>query len=298
MNDKYDTKENFVYGGYRHLNPVPSEEEIRKFYRDKYYEMIRNGDGNPDHLCRFMGGGEEAENELAWLRNSLYSDISYLSDKYAPGERILDVGCGTGELIAYLDEEGFDVMGTEPSAEATRVANDKGLNVSNNTLEDFAKRNETEIFDAAILLNVLEHVRDPVSTINIVKGKLKQSGMVCIVVPNDFSETQKDIQRALNISDEWWMAVPDHINYFNFKSLRIFLEELGFDVVHVQGDFPIELSLLMGYNYLNNPEVGKKCHKHRVKLEATMSCKLRRKIYKALGDVGIGRACLAVGILK
>jgi hypothetical protein len=66
----------------------------------------------------------------------------------------------------------------------------------------------------------------------------------------------------------------------------------GMEIVHVQGDFPMELFLLMGHDYLDNSEVGKQCHQQRVSFELALDGTLRRKMYQALGSAGIGRTCI------
>src|SRR3712207_7662976 len=46
--------------------------------------------------------------------------------------------------------------------------------------------------------------------------------------------------------DPWWVAVPDHVNYFDVRSLCETCRQVGFEPVDVQADFPMELFLLMG----------------------------------------------------
>ena len=116
-------------------------------------------------------------------------------------------------------------------------------------------------------------------------------GLIVIRVPNDFTPLQESAQRALG-TDPWWIAFPDHINYFNFDSLRRFLSGNDFQVVDELGDFPMELFLLFGDNYVGQPEVGNACHQRRVKFELGVPGELRRKLYRSFAQNGIGRDCL------
>jgi hypothetical protein len=88
------------------------------------------------------------------------------------------------------------------------------------------------------------------------------------------------------------VAIPDHINYFDFKSLSTLLKRLGFEVIYSQTDFPMELFLLMGDDYVGNKEIGNKCHQKRVNFEMAVPGELRRRIYQALAEVGLGRVCI------
>ena len=297
-NGKYKIVRDPVYK-YRRLDPIPDEKEITRFYQSQYYDLIRKG-GRAPELRRLMTSGEEAERERAWLRVTLYSDISYIMNQHAPGKRVLDCGCGTGELLSYLNENGFDTVGIEPSPDAVAVAESRGLTIYDSTLEEFVEHyrsSDIVAFDAVTFLNVLEHVPNPAHIVEITKAILNPEGIICIRVPNDFSEIQLAAQKQLS-KEAWWIAIPDHINYFDFQSLRFLLERLGFEVVYSQGDFPMELFLLMGDEYVGNPKVGTRCHQRRVRFEMAISGESRRRIYRALAEVGVGRDCLVFGRLR
>lgn len=283
--------------GYRRVDPTPDYKEINDFYDKEYYKMVKDGTGKPDQLLKFMGKDVgAAEKERSWLRGSLYSDVQHVLNKFSPGKSILDVGCGTGELMTYLKESGFEVHGVEPSGDAAQVAKEKSLCVSNMTVEEFGKHNNK--FDAITIINVLEHVPSPSDVIENLKGMLNKDGILCVVVPNDFSDIQIDTKRALSKENDWWVSIPDHLNYFNFKSLCAFLDKMGFDVCYKQGDFPMELFLLMGYDYIEDKKLGKECHERRVGLEKSLSPNLRRAMYRALSEVGVSRICFVVGKLR
>jgi SAM-dependent methyltransferase len=218
----------------------------------------------------------------------------------APGRRVLDVGCGTGELLAYLHDQNFTTFGLEPSPEAVEAAQKRGLKVTCSTLNEFVAdqiQKQAEGFDAITTLNVLEHVPNPVEFIQQTKRILSPGGILCIRVPNDFTEIQASAQAAIG-RDPWWVAIPDHVNYFNFENLPPFLERLGFEVAYVQGDFPMELFLLMGDNYVATPQLGGQCHQKRVAFEMALPGELRRRLYQKLAEAGIGRDCLVFARLK
>jgi SAM-dependent methyltransferase len=279
--------------GFRRLDPIPPEGELADFYESRYYDLVRKGNRAPD-LRRLMQGGDPASRERQWLRDGLYADIVNTLERVAHGRALLEVGCGTGDFLSFAHERGFSVVGTEPSTEAAQRAGSRLLTVHNMTLDKFVARYPAERFDVIVMLNVLEHVPDAVRTLQECKQALNSDGILCIRVPNDFSEIQAAAKEKLGV-DPWWIAVPDHINYFNFTSLRQLLDRLGFDTVYAQGDFPMEIFLLMGENYVGNPQVGSSCHARRVQFDLGVSPELRRKIYAALGSAGVGRECLVFG---
>lgn len=289
FSDKFSVIRHPDYGFF-HLDPLPPEEEISQFYESRYYDLVRKGNRAPE-LRRIMEGGETASKELQWLKEGLYTDILAVLNRISSGHQLLEVGCGTGDFLSFAYANGFSVIGTEPSTEAARLATSRDLDVRNLTLEKFIEREPAQKFDVVVMINVLEHVPDPVRTVQQCKLVLTQGGILCIRVPNDFTELQSAAKEKIG-GKPWWIAVPDHINYFNFASLREMLSRLGFRTVYEQGDFPMELFLLMGDNYVGNPDIGKSCHARRVQFDLSISTDLRRKLYSALASVGVGRDCL------
>ena len=300
MNQRhYQIVEDPTYHYYK-LNPLPLKDEMARFYETDYYDLIRKG-GRACELRRLTAGGQEAVKERKWLHETLYSDIVHVLQLHSSKMRLLDIGCGSGEFLMYAKKNGFDAIGVEPSLEAASEANANGLEVHCSNFEEFLLSQENDpnadLFDAIIMLNVLEHIPDPVRLLLSARGLLKHNGLICIRVPNDFSEIQIAAQKKLK-KDEWWVAAPDHINYFSFTSLNWFLQGAGFDVIHSQGDFPMELFLLMDEDYVGNPDIGNTCHEKRVSYELSVGRELRRNIYQALGGVGVGRNCLDFGRKK
>jgi 2-polyprenyl-3-methyl-5-hydroxy-6-metoxy-1,4-benzoquinol methylase len=279
--------------GFRHLDPIPPNAELSEFYESRYYDLVRKGNRAPE-LRRLMQGGDPASQELRWLKGGLYTDIVDVLKTVSPGRRLLEVGCGTGDFLSFAVEHGFNGVGTEPAPEAAQRGASRGLTVHTLTLDEFVSQSPVGGFDVVVLLNVLEHVPDAIRTLQQCGQMLSDGGILCVRVPNDFSEIQSAARQKL-ARDPWWIAVPDHINYFNFASLRTVLDRLGFETVYSQGDFPMELFLLMGESYVADPEVGSRCHARRVQFDLGLPPELRRKIYSALGSVGVGRDCLFFG---
>ena len=267
---------------------MPSESEVASFYESNYYPLVQKG-GRAPELRRLLAGGEEAERERAWLRATLYDDITTALRAHGSGSKVLDVGCGQGELLQWLDETGFEPHGIEPADDAAAIARGRGLDAQTATLEDLlAESDPPSTYDAVVLLNVLEHVPYAAETLRRVGRLLEPGGLLYIKVPNEFNPLQLAAQSKLG-ADPWWIAVPDHVNYFDIASLCALNRQLGFEPVDVQADFPMELFLLMGFNYVGDPKVGAICHAYRVEAEMSMPSDIRRDLFRSFAAGGIGR---------
>jgi 2-polyprenyl-3-methyl-5-hydroxy-6-metoxy-1,4-benzoquinol methylase len=296
--DVFDgVRQNTEYGAWE-LDPKPEATELNAFYLSKYYELIKKG-GRAPILRRLMQGGDEAARERAWLSHTQFGDLEAVFRDHAPGRSVLDIGCGTGEFIEFLNGKGYSAHGLEISELAAEMAQKRGMNVTSLDFESFAAqaRAEGDRYDVATLLNVLEHVPDAYAQIDAIKPLLNPNGLIAIVVPNDFNDLQLAAAEVHGLSP-WWIARPDHINYFSHESLSRLLDQSGFDVVATTTSFPMEFFLLMGMVYPGDGALGAKCHAMRQAFEFALPTEQRRRFYQALTEMGWGRDCTIVGKLR
>ena len=138
-------------------------------------------------------------------------------------------------------------------------AKEKGLDVYHAGIEEFEIVGERR-FDVVLLLNVLEHLREPAKTLVDIKEKLlTKDGILVIDVPNEYNDFQLVANSEYQLGD-WWVCPPNHINYFSASSLESVLNKCGYSVKHKEGSFPMELFLNFGDVYVGDGDLGKQCH--------------------------------------
>ena len=162
-------------------------------------------------------------------------------------------------------------------------------------------------YDVINLFDVLEHVHNPSELLKKCHRLLKSGGIIVIEVPNDYNPLQKIVQKSLKKEEYWltiltkgrnyhWASKIDHVNYFNFFSLKRLLTKLRFKVVYQQSTFPLELFLLMGDDYLKNEKIGKKIHQKRINLEMNLMAekngRIKKELYEKFAEIGIGRTSI------
>jgi hypothetical protein len=97
-----------------------------------------------------------------------------------------------------------------------------------------------------------------------VKRLMTARSVLRVKVPNDYSALQQYLVSEGH-SPPTWVSTPDHINYFNFLSLKNTFEKLGYKTLSIQADFPIEVFQLNEHsNYRKNKSLGKEAHMARL----------------------------------
>ena len=93
---------------------------------------------------------------------SLRPDLAIIADHVAPGSRVLDVGCGDGELMAELrDSRGVDARGIEIDGANVSAAVGRGLSVVQGDADTDLADYPDDAFDYAILSQTLQTTRAP-----------------------------------------------------------------------------------------------------------------------------------------
>lgn len=129
------------------------------------------------------------------------------------GGRVLDVGCGRGDLAAAFARHGFEACGIEPSETAVEAARALGVDARAGTIEDAPW--EPGSFDAVVFNHSLEHVPDPVAALRRAHDLLRPGGRVAVVVPDWGSR-----QRRLFGSRWFHLDLPRHLQHFDASALE------------------------------------------------------------------------------
>ena len=272
--------------GFVHVTPIPTEKELEEIYRHEYYT-----DEKPLYIDRFI-------EDLEWW-NIAYGDRYDTFEETLPKNRrrILDIGSGPGYFLKHGIDRGWDAVGVEPSKQAAAHARSLGINVAEEFLDEKLAANLGQ-FDVIHLSEVLEHIPNPKKLLQIAHQMLAPGGIICAVVPNDYSPFQIALRNSCSF-DPWWIAAPHHLNYFNKNSLENLINFTGFKTHLVESTFPIDLFLLMGENYIGNDPIGRSCHLRRIRFEKNLESagmnNIKRKIYQALANIDIGREVCIYG---
>jgi 2-polyprenyl-3-methyl-5-hydroxy-6-metoxy-1,4-benzoquinol methylase len=277
--------------GWRTVEPKPSAEALKAFYAGEYFQRA-HGTYAPDY-----DASERAHRDL--LARLLLHAVA--TARGAEGGRLLEVGCGEGWLLAAAASAGYAPRGLDFSDHGLRRFHPELLGAATfgDAFEALERLIEAgEAFDVVAMEHVLEHVRDPEALLARLPRVLGPGGVVAITVPNDFSPIQLAARAAGAIERDFWLAPPQHLNYFEARSLGALLARLGFEIRIAYASFPIDWFLFHpGSNYAADLAAGKPAHRARMAIDlvlAEQGLPAWLKLGEALYGCGAGRSLTVI----
>ena len=137
--------------------------------------------GQPSHLDHVRDDTAYADLLASWDAR-FYDKFTASLRPERPGGRVLDIGCGVGQVVARLTHDGFEAHGVDvaaPNIAKTKSFTDKCLLYDGNQLP-YPDRH----FDCVGALNVVEHVQDPESFIREAVRVTTPGGRIVLSSPN------------------------------------------------------------------------------------------------------------------
>ena len=187
-----------------------SDQQIRQLYSDYYPRRSMKVEDYRPHV--------ERRGFSAWLDGARASAFRWVPR----GVRVLDVGSGFGQALGYHVARGCEVWGVESDENALRVAERHGFNVRIGVFnaDDFPAAH----FDVVTMDQVIEHMRDPVATMEGIRTVLKPGGVAVLSTPNAAGWGARVFGRR-------WINwhTPYHLHFFSRGSMGIAAKRAGLE---------------------------------------------------------------------
>ncbi len=180
-------------------NPYLDEESLSDFYKN-YYRI----------LCG-MEKGTKSSFDSRRLRGKYAIEHLKLNNVNLDNAKVFEIGCADGGILKSFQELGCEVYGCDYDKDTAKYGIEHGLTIEIGGLETLEKYGKADI---VILSHVLEHVAKPVEFLQNVQKLLKQTGILCVLVPSTNSIEKYhncDIFQAIHIA---------HVNYFSQGTLK------------------------------------------------------------------------------
>jgi 2-polyprenyl-3-methyl-5-hydroxy-6-metoxy-1,4-benzoquinol methylase len=138
------------------------------------------------------------------------------------GKSLLDFGAASGILVSEAAKLGALAIGVEKSRWLVEQAERKSRPVTIRTLTELESENMK--FDVITLVDVIEHVDDPLGTLIQCERLLRPGGKILLTTP-DHASIARQLFRA-----KWWHYRAAHITYFSLRDLNFLAERAGFEI--------------------------------------------------------------------
>lgn len=204
-----------------------------------------------------MGTNQTYEYDRIADRKRVDYIAKVLKETLPPNGRVLDVGCGNGVISRHLGRLGFQVLGVDVSEKTIETARSLTKNLPNvqfqtKSAEELVASGEK--YDAVICSEVLEHLHDPGSLLNVLYQTLTDNGRLIVTVPNGKGPRESFVTKPiLNMrrKNNWlWKLVVrmkkslgysgttvqsaadnlDHIQFFSKRDLEQLSQAHGFRI--------------------------------------------------------------------
>jgi len=131
---------------------------------------------DPDIFTRL----KKAEKDHFWFRIRRKWIFDTIRRYIPPPAKVMEIGCGTGNVIAFLAEKDYEVRGCDPFDEAQQHAW-PGVEIIKGDAVNVPV--ETSSIDVVGLFDVLEHLDDEKEALKEAHRIVKDSGIVVVTVP-------------------------------------------------------------------------------------------------------------------
>lgn len=132
---------------------------------------------------------------------------TYVRERLSVGA-VLDVGCWEGELLASLGPS-YHKYGLEPSLVAARVAASRGVELLGSALDNL--EGSERLFDAVVMVDVIEHVPDPLGALRSIARLLRPGGFAVVTTGN------RDALTWQLMPLDYWYYSSDHITFLSLR---------------------------------------------------------------------------------
>lgn len=213
------------------LGSIDPLDDTAAIYQESYFQG-----GRRDGYANYAGSE-------AVLRREFGAAVAHLR-RFVPGGRLLELGCAYGFFMLEARPH-FACVGVEVSQAAAAAARARGLEVHDGALDATLAARLAPV-DAAVMLDVIEHLERPAETLALLAETVRPGGVLMLTT----GDWETPVARW---SGERWrlLTPPQHVFYFSKRTLAALLGRCGFEVLEVSYPAKLVPLGLIGYQLLS-----------------------------------------------
>lgn len=181
------------------------------------------------------------ENRFRGSRSSIKERQKQYLEYILPTDKVLDIGCGRGEFIELLTDNGISVNGIDINEDMVEYCIDRGFNVQYADAIDYLAAVPPQTYDCISMCQVIEHLTFEQYTelLGLMLNALKPGGKVIIETIN---------AQSVYAMSNWFYIDPTHTKPVHPETLDFVIKEIGFHKTERKNVSPVE--------HINVPQIG------------------------------------------
>jgi SAM-dependent methyltransferase len=202
-------------------NPrLPQEEIVKRYSADYFWHEYLPSVGAPGGVA-----------DLDFFDRRFAPWVQMLNAAVGRPGRLFEIGTGAGLLLKTFERAGWQVAGLELNRDAAEFARDRlQLAVTSSTAETLDHSDGQ--FDAVAMLDVIEHLGDPLDIVTRARRLLRAGGVLVVQTPNYQALTRHAL------GSPWAVLSPaEHLYYFTEATLTRLLAAAGFEAITFEWRF-------------------------------------------------------------
>ncbi len=227
------------------IAPFPDSDVLEKAYTTYYTHQSSASDIQRNRLYQWLLQGylagrfgydaDQTGRLQKWLSSLIRFhpgfredwDFKVMSLQASARGRLLEIGCGSGDMIVFMKQKGWTVTGVDTDTVAVQTARSRNLSVYCGTLETAGFLSND--MDVIAMNHLIEHVTDPTKLLRDCYRILKTGGRLMVTTPNHESWGHSLFQKN-------WRGLepPRHLFVFNRNALLRLIHQAGFRKVDLR----------------------------------------------------------------
>ncbi|CAG5079708.1 class I SAM-dependent methyltransferase [Parvicella tangerina] len=190
----------------------------RDYTDEKLSNYYKNVPRTPVSLEKIYENKEDPR-----VKNAI-NRVNFIKD-HTKGKRLLEIGFGDGFTLLESVKQGFDCSGVDVTGdydENILLLKDKGVQIHNEVFNQYKTEDKYDIVTAFLLL---EHIKDPESFMEQIKGYLTEDGYIVLEVP--------DVKNYQRFYSETQLTF-EHTYHYTIAVLESLMNKYGFELVCYQ----------------------------------------------------------------
>lgn len=198
-----------------YTSPLLNDTELSSYYKKEYY-----GKGDRK-FSNFIEKWTIRSNVN--LAESIIRSLKKQRTEENKTPKVLDIGCGRGNLLKVFSIKGFECHGIEREEFPDHTCA-PGVTIHKTLLKD--AQFDSNYFDVVVMWHVLEHLHNPSDILKEISRILRPTGILVIAVPN-FGSFQSRLFKK-----HWFhLDLPRHLHHFDKLSIENLLTKYNFNIV-------------------------------------------------------------------